>query len=420
MKSPSNNVELPFLIGCASVLLLAAPAPLAAQAVVEGRVINRTTNRPASGAKVLLLQPRQGMQQVAATVTDAHGHFEFPPEGVDPKSFYLVQANFQNVPYNAPVEFTRDGKAQVDVTVYEAMRQAPALGVPQARILLRAAGNKVDVEELFAIQNPSQPERTYVDSSGTFHFKVSPGAGTPRVAVAGMKNMPLPQAVVAGKSPGEFSILYPLKPGLTVVMVGYQADYSPSEFRYGDSVPYPIENAEMDVLPVSLTVASPVFKSGGRDPDSSGEKFLAEGLTAGAPLTAALSGEAAPESSPSDTDTSQDQVKVTPDPMTRLGVPLLSCFLLLLVWALGVRVAKEWPDFKKSQAAAVLQHKEFGAKADQLLNSIADLDELFAGAKIPEQKYWKERLELKAKLVALVKKSQTLSPDTYAARRTTR
>ena len=107
MKSPSNNVELPFLIGCASVLLLAAPAPLAAQAVVEGRVINRTTNRPASGAKVLLLQPRQGMQQVAATVTDAHGHFEFPPEGVDPKSFYLVQANFQNVPYNAPVEFTR-------------------------------------------------------------------------------------------------------------------------------------------------------------------------------------------------------------------------------------------------------------------------------------------------------------------------
>ena len=390
MKSPSNNVELPFLIGCASVLLLAAPAPLAAQAVVEGRVINRTTNRPASGAKVLLLQPRQGMQQVAATVTDAHGHFEFPPEGVDPKSFYLVQANFQNVPYNAPVEFTRDGKAQVDV------------------------------EELFAIQNPSQPERTYVDSSGTFHFKVSPGAGTPRVAVAGMKNMPLPQAVVAGKSPGEFSILYPLKPGLTVVMVGYQADYSPSEFRYGDSVPYAIQSAEMDVLPATLTVASPAFKPDGKDPDSGGEKFLAEGLPAGAPLTATLGGEAAPESSLSDTDTPQDQVKVTPDPMTRLGIPLLACFLLLLVWALGVRVAKEWPRFKKSQAAAVLQHKEFGAKADQLLNSLADLDELFAGAKIPETKYWKERLELKAKLVALVKKSQTLSPDTYAARRTPR
>ncbi len=417
MRSPSNAAELPFLIGCASILLLSAPAPLVAQSGIEGQVNNGTTNRPASGAKVLLLQPRQGMQQVAATVTDAHGHFAFPREGVDPKSFYLVQANFQDVPYHAPVEFTPDGKAQVDVTVYEAMRQAPALSVPQARILLRAAGNKVDVEELFAIQNPSQPERTYVDSSGTFHFKVAPSAGTPRVAVAGLKNMPLPQAVVAGKSPGEFSMLYPLKPGLTVVMVSYQADYSPSEFRYGDSVPYAIENAEMDVLPASLSVASPVFKSGGRDPESGGEKFLAEGLTAGAPLTAALSGEAAPESSSSDSDTSQDQVKVTPDPMTRLGVPLLSCFLLLLVWALGVRVAKEWPGFKKSQAAAVLQHKEFGAKADQLLNSIADLDELFAGAKIPEQKYWKERLELKAKLIALVKKSQTLSPETYAARR---
>ena len=52
----------------------------------------------------------------------------------------------------------------------------------------------------------------------------------------------------------------------------------------------------------------------------------------------------------------------------------------------------------------------------QLFNSLADLDELFSQGKIAEKKYWKERLELKARLMALVKKSQALSPETYAAR----
>jgi hypothetical protein len=415
MKLLSSARRRLLLIGCAPVLLAGA-ARFAAGATVEGQVVNGTTNRPVSGAKVLLLQPRQGMQEVAASVTDARGHFVFPSEGIDSQSFYLVQANFQDVPYHAPVQFNPDGKAEINVTVYDSTRQAPALRVRQARVLLRAAGSKVDVEELFAIQNPAEPERTYVDSSGTFRFKIAPDAGTPRVAVAGLMNMPLPQTAVAAKQPGEFSILYPLKPGLTVVLIGYQTDYASAAFRFGDTVPYAIEQAEMDVLPATLTVVSPLFKPAGSDSDSGGQKFLAEGITAGTALAATLNGEAAPESASSESDASEEQVKVTPNPMTRLGAPLLACFLLLLVWALGVRLAKEWPRFKNSQAAVVLQHKEFGAKADQLFNALADLDELFSEGKIVEKKYWKERLELKARLMALVKKSQSLSPETYAAR----
>lgn len=415
MKLLSNAHRLAGLIACASIAS-AVPASLWAQATIEGQVANGTTNRPLSGAKVLLLQPRQGMQEVGTAVTDARGHFVFPARGIDPQSFYLVQVNFQDVPYHAPAQFAPDGKAEVHVTVYDATRQAPALRVRQARVLLRAAGSKMDVEELFAIQNPAEPGRTYVNSSGTFHFKIAPVAAPPRVAVAGLMNMPLPQSAVAGKQPGDFSILYPLKPGLTVVMIGYQTDYASAEFQFGDTVPYAIEQAEMDVLPATLAVASPIFKSSGSDADSGGQKFLAEGIPANTALAASLRGEAAPASASSESDTSEEQVKVTPNNMTRLGGPLLACFLLLLVWALGVRVAKEWPRFKSSQAAAVLQHKEFGAKADQLFNALADLDELFSEGKIVEKKYWKERLELKARLMALVKKSQSPSPETYAAR----
>ncbi len=401
------------LLGCAAVLAT-APVMLWAQATIEGQVTNGTTNRPVSGAKVFILQPRQGMQQVATTFTDARGHFVFPSEGIDPQSFYLLQSNFQDVPYHAPVQFGSGGKAEIDLTVYESTRKAPALRVRQARVLLCAAGSKIDVEELFALQNPG--ERTFVDTPGTFHFKISPGAGEPRAAVAGEMNMPLPQATLPGKQPGEFSIVYPLKPGLTVVMVGYQSDYSSAEFKYGDSVPYPIEHAEMDVLPATLGVTSDIFKPAGSDTDSGGTKFLAEGVPADSALAVTLSGEAAPESAANPTDNSDEQVKVTPNATTRLALPLLACFLLLLLWALGVRMAKELPRFRDRQAAAILQHKEFGAKADQLFNALADLDELFSQGKIVDKKYWKERLELKARLMALVKKSQALSPETYAAR----
>jgi hypothetical protein len=105
--------------------------------------------------------------------------------------------------------------------------------------------------------------------------------------------------------------------------------------------------------------------------------------------------------------------------MTALGVPLLACFLLVLLWALGVRVAKEWPQWQARRGRSPAQ-KQLGAKVDALVNSLADLDELFAGRKIAEAKYWKERLELKARLVAVLKKAPPSLLDSYATRNTAR
>jgi len=104
--------------------------------------------------------------------------------------------------------------------------------------------------------------------------------------------------------------------------------------------------------------------------------------------------------------------------MTRLGAPALLCFFLVLLWALGVRVAREWPQWKKRQHASPEQ-KELEAKVEGLLNSLADLDELFAAGKVVEKSYWKERLELKARLVAVLKKNPSIL-EAYAIRRVPR
>jgi len=100
-------------------------------------------------------------------------------------------------------------------------------------------------------------------------------------------------------------------------------------------------------------------------------------------------------------------------------VPLLACFLLVLLWGMGVRVAKEWPKIQARQSAGPVQ-KALAAEVEGMLNSLADLDELYAGGKIADKPYWKERLELKARLVATLKKAPPTLLESYATRHTGR
>jgi hypothetical protein len=116
---------------------------------------------------------------------------------------------------------------------------------------------------------------------------------------------------------------------------------------------------------------------------------------------------------------SDAEVKTLPNSMTRMGGLLLACFLLVLLWGLGVRVTKEWPKWKAQQSASQLQ-KALEAEVEKLFNSLADLDELFATGKIAEKPYWKERLELKARLVAKLKKAPPALLESYAIRHTPR
>jgi hypothetical protein len=143
---------------------------------------------------------------------------------------------------------------------------------------------------------------------------------------------------------------------------------------------------------------------------------VAENLTADSALAATISGEAAAgqaETSSAPTE----EVKTLPNSMTRLGGPLLACILLVLLWGLGVRVAKEWPQLMALQNASQAQ-KKLAAEVDSLFNSIADLDELFADGKVAEKPYRKERLELRARLVATVKKAPPALLESYASRHT--
>ncbi len=407
------------LVVVSSVVLLGlvAPVVLRAQGKVEGQILNGTVNQPVQNQEVRLLAPRQGMQQVATASTDVNGRFVMALGGIDPSAFLLLETRFQGVAYHAPAQFDSTGAATVNLTVYESSRSESALRIQSLRILVRTEGAKLRVQEEYDVLNSSEPPRALVNPEGTFRFRLSPGASEPAVAVAGLMNMPLPQTAEPGKSSGEFSIRYPLKPGITGVTVSYEADYTASRFVLGDRVSYPIDGAEVYVSPSSLTVESAVFKPAGIDASNGIQKLEARNLRRDAPLELQVAGEA-PAGAPSEAGQTTGEVKVVPNSMTRLGVPLLACFLLVLSWALGVRVAKEWPRWHERRGGGPKQ-KQLQVKVEALFNSLADLDELFASRKIAEGKYWKERLELKAKLVATLKKAPPSLLESYATRQHT-
>jgi hypothetical protein len=356
------------------------------------------------------------MQQVATATTDASGRFVFPSADIDPSSFYLVQVAYQGVDYNAPAQFDPQGTANVSITAYDAAPSPPPLRIQSARVVVRAEGDKAHLQEMFAVRNLSDPPRSYVSPQGTFRFRLASGAGEPNAAVAGLMNMPLPQPASAGKRPGEYYLQYPLKPGLTVVMVAYDSDYSAKHLALADSYPYPIDSAELLVSPPSLTVDSSLFKPEGTDAETGSQRYAAAGLKVGTKLEAQLSGEAA-AGEQAESDRGQAQVKILPNSITQLDLLLLACFLLVLLWALGVRLAKEWPRFREQRRTSSKQ-KELEATVDTLFNSLADLDELFAAQKVAEKQYWKERLDLKARLMATLKKASPLLLESYATRHT--
>jgi len=390
--------------------LVWAALPLAAQNQFEGQVINGTTDAPVSGQLVQLLVGGAGMREVSTGRTNAEGRFVLPLKSADAGPFYLIQTVFQGVNYRARVE----ERSPTRLMVYEATNTAAELRIRSARIVVEATGSRAQVQEFFAVENISSPPRTFANSDGTFHFRLGKSATEPSAAVLGQMNMPIPVAIQDGKSPGELLINHALQPGLTVVMVSYVADYTSESLTLDDRVGYPIGRAELLVSPSSLSVESPLFQAAGMDSSTGMKKYEAAGLAAGAALTARLSGEAA-ATSRDEQPSSEGEIRTTPNSMTRLGTLLMLCLLLVLLWALGVRVAKEWMPSRAQKPESPAQ-KELETKLDSLLNSLADLDELHDTGKVADKAYWKERLELKAKVVAILKQSPPTLLESYATR----
>jgi hypothetical protein len=194
--------------------------PVAAMAAtITGTVTNRTTNRPAVGDEVTLMQ--QGMTEVAHATTDAKGQFSLdaPASGE-----YLLRVTHDMATY---YEAVPAGAAPVNVDVYSA--GAHVTGVATEVLMLRAqtdaSGAVLNVTEDFVVKNASKPAMTQY-SKAPFDLYLPAGAVVEATAAKGPNGMPTSEELAPQSEKGLYSVMFPIKPGETQIEIAYHLPYT--------------------------------------------------------------------------------------------------------------------------------------------------------------------------------------------------
>ena len=261
--------------------LLVSVGAFAAQ--ISGTVTNASTNKPSSGDEVTLLSLASGMDEVAKTKTDSQGHYTLnvPDENVQ----HLVRVARQSVNY---FKAAPPGVTTVDITVYDAATQVEGL-VTDARVFhLQAGGGGMGVQELYILNNQSQPPRTKIGNQ-TFAVTLPAGAQMGEASLTGPSGMPLTVAAVPSGAKDRYAYNFPIKPGQTRFEVNYKVPYSGShEFSFKPEGPL----SELGVLLPKSMKFNAVSGGFSQDVDEAGlAVFFAKNVPANQEVKFSVSGE---------------------------------------------------------------------------------------------------------------------------------
>ena len=122
---------------------LALPLSVSA-ATISGTVIDRTTNKPAAGDTVVLLNLTQGMQESAHTTVDAQGRYSFKVPSSS--GMHLVKVEHDKASYYGPVP---PNTSTVNVDVYDVATKVPDVHVYADVIRAETNQQGLEVTESF-------------------------------------------------------------------------------------------------------------------------------------------------------------------------------------------------------------------------------------------------------------------------------
>jgi hypothetical protein len=266
-----------------SLLLALAPVVVSA-GVVSGTVRNGTTNRPAAGVDVVLIQLQGGMQAVANTKTDSAGRYHFDNPGLG-QAPMLIRAIYRGVNYHEPAP---PGKTSVDVEVFEPTAKPDAFAVSAHAIVLQPSGSDLTVGEIYSIDNQTQPPMAYFKQDGSFVFSLPQGAQISDVSASGSSGMPVTQGTI-DKGKNLEAIAYPFRPGESGVRISYKLPYPGNQAKLKFVSPYAAERFAIFAPPgveVSGEGLSPAPQ------DQGFNVYVRDAVGANAPVTVSVSGTA--------------------------------------------------------------------------------------------------------------------------------
>ena len=122
---------------------------LAQAASVSGTVTNKTTNKPAPGDPVVLVDVQSGMSEVAHATTDAGGHYTLNEPGSGP---YLIRVTHQGAGYFIAAP---QGPGSGDISVYDVSAKVQDVRIEADVIEVEAENGQLKVAERYFVHNTS-------------------------------------------------------------------------------------------------------------------------------------------------------------------------------------------------------------------------------------------------------------------------
>jgi len=185
---------------------------------LTGTVKNGTSDKPAAGDEVVMLNLGQGMEEAGRTKTDSRGKFSFKLGDSGP---HLIRAIHDGVTYH---RMAPPGTTSVELEVYDAAKKLDSIRVTADVMRFQAQGDQLMGLRLFAVNNASDPPRTQMNDQN-FEFYLPDGAEIDESMAKTAGGQPINSAPVPQKEKNRYAFVFPLRPGETQFQVGFHLPY---------------------------------------------------------------------------------------------------------------------------------------------------------------------------------------------------
>ena len=201
-------------------LTLAGVAAAEETITVSGTVTNATSNKPAAGVTITLVDPLGGMAEVATTKANAQGEFTFKaPPARGPR---LLRAERSGVNY---FKMIPPGVNSAELQVYDSASKVDGIKGTADVLRVQAEDGKLEATEMFVVSNNSQPPRTLA-SPNTFDFFLPDGAQIDDIHAQAPNGQPIAAEAKTAAEKNRYAFSFALKPGDTKFQVSYHVPYS--------------------------------------------------------------------------------------------------------------------------------------------------------------------------------------------------
>jgi hypothetical protein len=258
--------------------------------VIKGRVLNKTLDNSGVGGAEVRLYLAQGHEssEIGQTKSDNNGYFTFHNNTLDRENSYFISTKYKEVEYfSSEIKFEDKKVPTSELIVYETTDQNQNIHIKMHHIFLEVNKDSLAVRELMIIEN--QGNRAYVGSQ-----EVQPGnRETLRVSLPeGATNIESMGLLKAFKTEDGFIDTTAIKPGAKRMGFTYTINSTETNYKFTKRVNLKTDNLDF-IFPDSgvrvkseqLELSGPVTDSDNRFLHLSGKDF-----TTGSQIIVEISG----------------------------------------------------------------------------------------------------------------------------------